>query len=83
MQHHENYQQENLALITSNEDECRIMESNIRGDPMTSNANIPISYWLILHELFNSYTNNIPSFALLDVLTRADAHETGFNNEVN
>jgi hypothetical protein len=71
------------VLFPNKESECHIIESDLIGDPMTLCTNTPISYWRIVHEMLNSYSNNMPSFAQQAVLTGADALETKIINEVN
>jgi hypothetical protein len=71
------------VLFLNKESECRINDSDLIGDSMTPCTNTPISYWLVVQELLNSYNTAIPSFALQDVLTGAEVRETGIINEVN
>ena len=83
MQQIEHVLQVKSVLFTHKESECRIIESDLNGDPMTPSTNTPISYWHVVYELLNSYPDNRPFFSLQDVLTGAEALETGMNNEVN
>lgn len=83
MQQIEHVQQVKSVLFLNKESECRIIESDLNGDPMTPCTNTPISYWHVVHEILNSYPDTMLSFALQDVPTRANARATGMNNEVN
>jgi len=83
MQHLEHIIPVKSVLFPNKKSECRIMEPNLEGDPKASNTNISISYWLIVHELLNSYNTAVPSFAQQTVLTGTEAHEQEISKEVN
>jgi hypothetical protein len=70
------------VLIPDIEDECRIMESDISGETGAPNIDFPIGYWMLVHELFNSYNSPIPDFQMADVSKGLNAHEPDNIDEV-